>query len=338
MRDVASVAGVSLSTVSRVITGSVPVKPDLAQRVRAAVDLLGYRPDATASSLRRADRASLTIGLVFEDVANAFFQAVYRSVEDIARTRGVLTIVGSSDEDPDRERELTQAFLGRRVDGLVIAPAGRDQSYLTRDREAGVALVFLDRPPGFIDADVVVTDNAGGTAAGVAHLIAAGHRRIGFLGDSDTLFTARERLAGYRSALDEAGIPHDPSLVRMGVRAPGEAGDAAAGMLAAPAPPTAFLTARNTITVGVVYRLRELGLRRDIALVGFDDLEFADLVEPGITVVAQDPAGMGTVAATRLFARIDGAAGDFDRIVLPTRLLPRGSGEIPPHPAPGGRP
>ena len=168
MRDVAGVAGVSLSTVSRVITGSVPVKPELAQRVRDAVDLLGYRPDATASTLRRADRVSLTIGLVFEDVANAFFQSVYRHVEDIARTRGVLTIVGSSDEDPDRERELTQAFLGRRVDGLVIAPAGRDQAYLTRDREAGVALVFVDRPPGFIDADVVMSDNAGGATDGVA--------------------------------------------------------------------------------------------------------------------------------------------------------------------------
>lgn len=330
MRDVASVAGVSLSTVSRVITGSVPVKPELAQRVRDAVELLGYRPDATASSLRRADRVSLTIGLVFEDVANAFFQAVYRSVEDVARTRGVLTIVGSSDEDPDRERELTQAFLGRRVDGLVIAPAGRDQSYLTRDREAGVALVFVDRPPGFIDADVVMSDNAGGARDGVAHLLASGHRRIAFLGDAESTFTARERLAGYRAALATAGVPHDPSLVRMGVRDPGEAGEAAAAMLAGASPPTAFFTARNTITVGVVYRLRSLGLQRSVALMGFDDLELADLVEPGISVVAQDPSGMGTVAANQLFDRIDGVGGGYDRIVLPTRLVPRGSGEIPP--------
>lgn len=336
MRDVAGVAGVSLSTVSRVITGSVPVKPELAQRVRDAVDLLGYRPDATASTLRRADRVSLTIGLVFEDVANAFFQSVYRHVEDIARTRGVLTIVGSSDEDPERERELTQAFLGRRVDGLVIAPAGRDQAYLTRDREAGVALVFVDRPPGFIDADVVMSDNGGGAAAGVAHLVAAGHRRIAFLGDSESTYTARERLAGYRAALDAAGITPDPSLVRMGVRDPRDAGEAAAGLLAAADPPTALFTARNTITVGVLYRLRELGLQRTVALVGFDDLDLADLIDPGITVVAQDPAGMGTVAATRLFARIDGAAGDYDRIVLPTRLVPRGSGEIRPAAAPGG--
>ncbi|MCC6830722.1 MAG: LacI family DNA-binding transcriptional regulator [Thermoleophilia bacterium] len=330
MRDVAGVEGVSLSTVSRVVTGSVPVKQELAQRVRDAVKLLGYRPDATASTLRRADRVSLTIGLVFEDVANAFFQAVYRSVEDIARMRGVLTIVGSSDEDPARERELTQAFLGRRVDGLVIAPAARDQSYLARDREAGVALVFVDRPPGFIDADVVMSDNAGGTSAGVAHLIARGHRRIGFLGDAESTFTARERLAGHDAALQAAGLPRDPSLVRMGVRDPRAAGDAAAAMLAAADPPTALFTARNTITVGVVYRLRELGLQHRVALVGFDDLDLADLVEPGISVVAQDPSGMGAVAATRLFARIDGAAGDHERVVLPTRLVPRGSGEIPP--------
>jgi LacI family transcriptional regulator len=330
MRDVARVAGVSLSTVSRVITGSVPVKPELAQRVRDAVDLLAYRPDATASSLRRADRVSLTIGLVFEDVANAFFQAVYRSVEDIARTRGVLTIVGSSDEDPERERELTQAFLGRRVDGLVIAPAGRDQSYLTRDRDTGVALVFVDRPPGFIDADVVTSDNAGGARAGVTHMLAAGHRRIAFLGDTESTFTARERLAGYRGALAEAGIPYDPGIVRMGVREPAQVGEAAAALLSAPDAPTAFFTARNTITVGVIYRLRALGLQRTIALVGFDDLEFADLIEPGITVVAQDPAGIGTQAAMRLFDRIDGMGDAYDRIVLPTRLVPRGSGEILP--------
>lgn len=332
MRDVARVAGVSLSTVSRVVNGSVPVNDELARRVQRSVELLGYRPDATASSLRRADRASMSIGLVVEDVANAFFRSVYRGIEDVARTRGVLTLVGSSDADPDRERELTQAFLSRRVDGLVVAPAGRDQSYLARDREDGVALVFVDRPPGFIDADVVVSDNRGGAAGGVTHLIAAGHRRIGFVGDEDTLFTARERLAGYRDALSLAGVGEDPELVVMGTRASPVAGAAVARLLDLPDPPTAVFTARNTITVDALYVLRARGMAHRVGLVGFDDIDLADLVDPGITVVAQDTSALGARAAQLLFARLDGYAGIPQQVVLPTRLLARGSGEIPPPP------
>src|SRR3954469_10647764 len=145
MREVAAVAGVSLSTVSRVVNG-VEVAPDLAHRVREAVALLGYRRDLTASTLRRADRLSATIGLLIEDVANPFFSAVQRSVEDVAVSRSVLTIAGSSDEDPARERQVVEALLARGVDGLIVAPTGADQSYLARDRQAGVALVFVDRP------------------------------------------------------------------------------------------------------------------------------------------------------------------------------------------------
>ena len=123
--------------------------------MREAVELLGYRHNLTASTLRRADRQSASIGLIFEDVSNPFFGAVHRGVEDVARERGVLTLVGSSDEEPDRERELAEAFSARGVDGLIVASAARDNSYLLRDRAAGVALAFVDRPPDFIDADAV---------------------------------------------------------------------------------------------------------------------------------------------------------------------------------------
>ena len=159
------------------------MRPDLAERVHKAVELLGYRRDLTASTLRRADRQSASIGLIIEDVSNPFFSAVHRGVEDVARPRGVLTFVGSSDEDPTRERELAEAFAARGVDGLVIVPCARDQSYLLRDHQAGTALVFVDRPPRFMPGDAVVSDNVGGAREAVEHLIAAGHRRIAFLGD-----------------------------------------------------------------------------------------------------------------------------------------------------------
>ena len=206
MKQVAALAGVSLATVSRVVNGGPSVRADLAARVHEAVELLGYRHNLTASSLRRADRLSASIGLIFEDVANPFFSAVHRGVEEVARERGVLTFAGSSDERPERERELAESFSARRVDGLIIAPAATDHSYLQRDREAGVALVFVDRPASFVDADVVLTDNAGGARAAVSHLIDHGHRRIAFLGDRPELHTATERLRGYRDALARHGI------------------------------------------------------------------------------------------------------------------------------------
>jgi LacI family transcriptional regulator len=328
MKEVATLAGVSLATVSRVVNGDGKVRPDLAEKVRGAVAMLGYRRDLAATNLRRADRASASIGLVFDDVANPFHAGVLRGVETVARPRGVLPLVGSTELDPSRERELAEAFLSRRVDGLLLVPSGGDHSYLSTERDAGVAIVFVDRPPAFIDADCVLSDNAGGAFAATAHLIAAGHRRIGFLGDQRRIFTATERLRGYREALAAQGIAFDPALVRMELHSSEAASVAAADLLAGEHPPTALFTAQNLITIGAVQRLRALGLHRRVALVGFDDLALADAVEPGLTVVAQDPHELGRLTAERLFARLDGDAGPTQRLIVPTRLIERGSGEL----------
>jgi LacI family transcriptional regulator len=330
MKDVASLAGVSLSTVSRVVSGNADVRPDLIRRVEDAVAVLGYRRDLTASTLRRTDRLSSTIGLIIEDVANPFFSAVHRGVEDVARAHGVLTFAGSSDEDPERERELAEAFAARGVDGLVIVPCSSDQGYLRRDRDAGTALVFVDRPPRFIDADAVVTDNVGGAQAAVTHLLEAGHRRIGFLGDRPQVFTAAERLRGYRAALAAAGVEEDPALERLGL-VDSAAGERAAGeLLVASEPPTALFTAQNLITVGAMRALRAAGLEHEVALVSFDDVMLADMVEPSVTVVAQEPYELGRHAAELLFSRLSGFDGETRRVVVPVRLVTRGSGEIAP--------
>src|SRR4051794_32473899 len=194
-------AGVSLSRAPRGVNGGGGAGAALRVRVRDGVELLGYRHNLTASALRRADGSSASIGLIVEDVSNPFFGAVHRGVEDVARARGMLTLVGSSDEEPERERELAEAFGQRGVDGLVLATSVADSSYLVRERAAGVALVFVDRPPRFLDADTVVTDNAGGARMAVEHLLEAGHRRIGFLGDRPDVHTAAERLRGYQETL-----------------------------------------------------------------------------------------------------------------------------------------
>ena len=329
MKEVAAVAGVSLATVSRVINGDGNVREDLAARVRDAVALLGYRQNLTASTLRRADGLSASIGLILEDVSNPFSAAVHRGAEEVARERGVLTFAGSADERPERERELAEAFAGRGVDGLIVAPAPGDHSYLQRERAAGVALVFVDRPPGFIDADVVLSDSAGGARAATEHLIAAGHERIAFLGDRPELATAEERLRGYRAALAAHGLEADPELVWSPDH---EAYEATRELLGRPNPPTALFTAQNLITIEAVRALHDLGVQREVALVGFDDVPLGDVVEPGLTVVAQNPIALGRTAAQLLFARLDGEAGPSRRVVLPTSLIVRGSGELaPPH-------
>jgi LacI family transcriptional regulator, galactose operon repressor len=330
MKDVANLAGVSLATVSRVVNGSSDVRPDLALRVQDAVEVLGYRRDLMASTLRRNDRLSSTIGLIIEDVANPFFSAVHRGVEDVARSHGVLTFAGSSDEEPARERELAEAFAARGVDGLLIVPCSSDQGYLRRERESGTKLVFVDRPPRFIDADAVVTDNAAATKAAVEHLIGAGHQRIALLADRPSVYTAAERRRGYREALAGAGIDADPSLERVGLVDSASAEAAARELLLGSDPPSAIFAAQNLIAIGTIRALRDCGLQHETALVAFDDITLADMVDPGITVVAQDPFALGRRAAELLFSRLDGVDGESQLIVVPAELVPRGSGEIAP--------
>src|SRR5256885_2279599 len=220
MQDVAALAGVALKTVSRVVNGEPGVSPALEERVRRAIEQLHYRRDANASMLRRLGGKTQTIGLVLEDVANPFSSALHRAIEDSARARNVLVFAGSCDEDPRRERELIGSFRDRRVDGIIVIPASHDHTYLYEEQRAGTVLVFVDRPPGHLDADTVAADNVGGATEAVEHLLAHGHRRIAFLGDLLSISTAEQRLVGYTQALGAAGIPVDEKLVRTGIRDP----------------------------------------------------------------------------------------------------------------------
>nr|WP_084960139.1 LacI family DNA-binding transcriptional regulator [Thermoactinospora rubra] len=317
MKDVAEAAGVALKTVSRVVNGEPGVRPATAERVREAIARLGYRRNESARMLR-SGRTS-TIGLVIEDVADPFYSGLSRAVEDAAIRHGCLLLTGSSGEDPARERELVLAFCNRRVDGLIVVPAGDDHAYLRPELEAGVPAVFVDRPPGpGLDADTVLCDNAGGAALAVRHLLAGGHRRIAFLGDSPAIYTATERLRGYRETLGEL---FDERLVAMHPPTPESVRADLERMLALEDPPTALFTGNGRITVTVLRAM----CGRWLPLVGFDDFELADLLSPGVTVVAQDPVGMGRMAADLLFRRIAGDRGPAEHVRLPVRLVVRGS-------------
>ena len=330
MRDVAALARVSVTTVSRVINGEAGVSAGLAVRVGAAIEQLNYRHNLTASSLRRADGRGGTIGVVLEYIADPFDALLHRAIEEYALTRGVLVLAGSLEEDEARERELIAALAARRVDGLVIMPAAHDQSYLLNERRSGTPMVFVDRPPAFLDADDVLTDNVDGVRRGVRHLLAQGHRRVGYLGDLQTITTAALRYQGYGEELGAHGIDVDDRLVRNDVRGSERAEAATLEIMSNEPAPTALFAGQGLLTTGAYRALRRLGLHRQVALVGFDEIPLADLLEPGVTVMAQDPTAMGRAAAELLFRRMDGDRSPSVHEVIPTRLITRGSGEIRP--------
>jgi LacI family transcriptional regulator len=343
MRDVAVRAGVSLKTVSRVINGEAGVAAATAAKVGEAIAELGFRRNDLARSLRQG-RTSSTLGLVIEDVANPFYSAIAQAVEAEARERGYMVITGSCEEDPERERELIGALLRRRVDALLLVPASREHSYLRRELADGTPVVFLDRPPEGLEADCVLLDNVGGARAATEHLLAQGHERIALVAGPSELYTAGARLAGYREALAAAGLPRNHELVRVGSRDAAQAEAAVRDLLALPAGrrPTALFTGDNRNTVGALRALRAHGpgaatgagsgssAARPIALVGFDDFELAELLAVPTTVVRHDSHLMGRHAATLAFERLDGVERPPRTVVVPTALVARGSGEVPP--------
>lgn len=326
MNDVAALAGVSRKTVSRVVNREAGVSEDLVRRVERASKQLGYRHNLAASNLRRGQR-TLSVAMLVQDLSNDYSAAVLRSIDDAVRDRGVVVLSASLDEEEARERELVANLIARRVDGLILMPATRSQQYLQADVAAGFAVVMIDRPPSHLATDFVVVDNVGGAQQATAHLLAHGHTRIALVTDDLTIRTARDRADGYAAALSTAGIGVDPSLMRT-ARTEQAARHEVAALLDAADPPTAIFAARNTATVGAAITLRDLGLQNTVALVGFDELRLADLVDPGITTVEQNPRQIGAEAARLLLARLDGTIGSPQGLVLPTSLRSRGSGEI----------
>ncbi len=326
MKDVAEAAGVALKTVSRVVNGEATVAPETLDRVQQAIRTLGYRRDEGARQLRHG--RSQAIALVVRDIADPFFAAIGRAVETRAEEDDLVVMIGSSHDDPAREREVALGFCARRPTGLIIAPIAKRQDYLLPDISAGLAVCAVDRPAQGIPCDAVLSDNAAGVRMAVEHLLRHGHRRIGYLGDDPAVFTARERVAAFRATMAEHGVPVDEHEVRLG--APGREFVAAAlrTMFDPSDPVTALVTGNNRITAEVLRHLADAPHRP--ALVAFDDLELAELLRPGLTVVAQDPVAMGEAVMRLLSSRLADPAREPAEVRIPVRLIPRGSGELRP--------
>lgn len=330
MRDVAQTAGVSLKTVSRVVNAEDGVSADLAERVEQAIRALQYQPDERARNLRQNDSRSGSIGFVMVDVSNPFFSSILRGLEDVARARGYFVLSGSSDGDADREDQLIETFIARRVDGLVVIPSGDTLAALRAEVERGTPVVFLDlEAPGFT-SDLVRSDHRGGAVAATEHLIAHGHRDIGFLCDDPAIFSAGERYEGFREGMTAAGLTIRPEWVVMGRHHPDRWEELVTDLCTASPRPTALFTAQNFITIGALRALHALGLQHEIAMVGFDDVELADVVEPAVSVVPQQPLELGRRAGQMLFDRLDGSTAEQSKEVIASPIIVRGSGEIRP--------
>lgn len=330
MKDVAIAAGVSFKTVSRVVNGEPGVSAELADRVHAAIIELGYQRDDGAQALRRRGLSSSTIGVVHADIANPFFTAVHDALERVASEAGSLLLTGTAAGDVERQDSLVRAFAGRRVDGLVVVPVADDPaSYpaLTREIERGIPVVFIDRELD-VPGDAVLSDHRGGAREATAHLLARGHRHIAFMSDDPTLFSAAERRIGFTDTMAAAEAE---ARIITGIMSPAEAERAVLELsrLDGPPMPTALFTAQNYITFGAVKALHARGLQHSVALVGFDDVPMADVIEPGLTVIAQHAEELGRRAGELLFGRLRGESTEPVREIVPVTLIERGSGEIP---------
>ena len=327
MRDVARVAGVSAKTVSRVFNDDPHVAVETRDRVRWAMQKLNYVPNMLARSFRTG--ADPAVGVAIPDIADPFFAAMTASIEVDLGGRGMAVVVTSLRQGGEHERAALESLLRRQISGLIVAAVSTDQSYLAPWQER-TPVVFVDRAPRRLSGVYVIEDDVGGAREAVTHLARHGHRRVAFLGLSTPITTVRRRLKGYRSAVAETGLLDRPDLVCMPAESPDEAAAELVKRLASPDPPTAVFSSNVLCTMALIPALQRAG-RADIAVVGFGDFPMAAALSPAVTVVDQDPAGLGRIAVERLLQRIeDPGAPVRRRTILPVQLIPRGSGELPP--------
>ncbi|OEO32247.1 hypothetical protein VW23_012450 [Devosia insulae DS-56] len=331
VRDVARLAGVSAMTVSRVINGQPGVSAETRQRIEAAIAELDYAPSKVASSL--ISQKTGLIGMIVPDVSNPFFGPIVRGAETTARRAGFKLLLCNSESDLRLEREYVTDLISHRVEGLLIAPVGdSSRQNLGRYVAGNFPIVLLDRLIAGLDCDSVTLDNIDGARQLVAHLIAVGHRRIAFVTDADEVSTGRQRLAGYRKAIEDAGLPFDEDLVFHTTTDQMGGYRAAQQVLAAAERPSAIFAVNNMTAVGVMQALRQANITvpDDMALACFDDVQHLAVISPFLTVFDQPAEDMSKAAMQLLLERIGGTAGKQARTVtFPGKLIVRVSSALP---------
>ncbi|MBK5951008.1 LacI family DNA-binding transcriptional regulator [Rhodobium orientis] len=318
IRDVAKAAGVSVATVSHVINGSRFVADDTRKRVLNAIRDLNYRRDGIARSLRRNKTG--TIGVMISDITNPYFSDLVRGIEDTiyARNDGHYFILCNTDEDPEKERLYLDVLQEKRVEGMIVAPAGGNEQAFRDTIDFGVPIVFVDRVLEGVEVDSVRVNNREAAHAIVSHVISHGRRRVALAHaklDADSIV---DRVEGYKDALREAGMTFDPAHVRTSRSSVEDAHREGLSLLTASPRPDAVFCTNNFMTLGIMQAIADLGLNcpDDVAVVGFDDFPWTTAFHPHLTVVSQPSYEIGCAAVRLLFNRIAG-----DRASPPVRMV-----------------
>ncbi|HEX2398526.1 MAG TPA: LacI family DNA-binding transcriptional regulator [Mycobacterium sp.] len=321
IRDVAALAGVSLGTASRVLSGHPATSNEARAAVNEAATALGYRPNAQARSLRLT--RTQAIGLLVSDVRNPFFADVAHAAEQAALGADYVTLLGNANESVEQQDRYIETFLTQRVDGVVLAPQGLGSGSLEALINSAMPVVFVDRTVDGFDVPSVTTDSRIGLDEAVAHLAAAGHTRIGYIAGPQAISTGRDRHAAFLDALPRHGLTVDPELVTFGDFQEESGIKAAEQLLSATPRPTALLAADNLMALGALAAIRSHGLRigDDIEVIAFDDIEWLAQFDPPISVIAQDAHEVGRRAVDLLLRIINGETPES--ITLPTTFIDR---------------
>lgn len=325
INDVAKRAGVSKTTVSHVINNTRFVEEETRQRVLQAIAELGYRPSTVARSL--TTNRTETIGVIVSDASNYFFGEVLLGIEDVLRPANYGLIVCNTAEILEREAHYLDLLLRQRVDGIIAAATSQRWDILAQAEVQHMPVVFMDRSFEDLNGPFVGVNNKRGAYLGVRHLIECGHRQIGILAGFQRLSTMRERLAGFRQALQEHDIPLPEKWVVTSPLSIEAGREAMRQILSLPERPTAVFLNNNLLSLGALLAIKELGLRcpEDIALVGFDDHPWAAVSGPPLTVVRQPAQQLGQVAAQMLLDLINGEQPPESRVILDCEVISRQS-------------
>lgn len=321
IKDVAQTAGVAISTVSLAFASPDRVSPDTAQRVWRAADMLGYRPNPLAQSLKRG--RSRMIGVLVGDISSPFFGRLLKAVERRALERGYLMIVADTDGDPDRELELLDQFTAQRIAGLLISPHGSSAAYGRRLSTCKTPLVMVDHRYRGAALDYVASDTRMAARMLTDHLINLGHRRIAQITGPVQLYTAAERVEGYREAFEAAGLEVDESLLVDGRYRDTESYAQTLRLMTRSDRPTAVLAASNMMALGALQAIQELGYAcpKDVSLATIDDIPWSAVIQPKLTMVLQDIEQIAQVSADYLLDRVEETS--------PDKLAPRETVLIP---------
>jgi LacI family transcriptional regulator len=339
IRDVAKLARVAPITASRVINNSGYASAEVRQRVNQAVEQLGYVPNFLARSLR--SKRTRTLALVLTDITNPFWTTVARGVEDAASEEGYNVIFCNTDELASKQARYLEALIQKQVDGILLVPARSKESPIELLNHHNVKVVLLDRRLPIKEADVVRCDSSGGAYQLVQLLLKLGHRRIAILSGPSGISSADDRVAGYRQALQEAGLQTEDQLIIYGEFSLESGYQMTCNLIAMSPRPTALFAGNNFIAIGALKALHDEGVAvpEEMSVVGFDDLPAAIVVNPFLTVAVQPAYEMGQRATKRLMECLDGQVTDgIQEIVLPVSIIERKStqavteGDIVPDP------